>query len=142
MKRIQHLWKAHWRTILLGSILTLFLGLLLLFRLGSVTNGALSDTELQQQLFSSSWHHIAHNPLYLQLTGLQRLLLTIFSHHGATVTRLASIVFGFLTVATFAYILRRWYGIRTALYGSALFACSAVFLHVSRYAGTDILYLW
>src|SRR5882757_841596 len=116
MKQIQRLWRAHWRTMLLSSLLMIFLGLLLTSRLGSITGSNISDTELQQQLFSSSWHHIAHNPLYLPLTGLQWLILTIFSHHGATVTRLASVVFGLLTIVAFAYILRRWYGVRTALF--------------------------
>jgi hypothetical protein len=41
-----------------------------------------------------------------------------------------------------AYVLRRWYGIRTAILTFALFACSAWLLHVSRSSTTDIMYLF
>jgi hypothetical protein len=40
------------------------------------------------------------------------------------------------------YILRRWYGMRTAIIGGILFACSSWFLHVSRVATFDVMYLW
>jgi len=73
---------------------------------------------------------------------VQWLIVTVAGRQGATVSRLASVGFGILTLAAFAYILRRWYGVKTAIYGTLLFACSAWFLHISRFAGNDILYLW
>jgi hypothetical protein len=73
---------------------------------------------------------------------VQWLILTIIPHHGNTVTRAASPIFGILALAAFAYILRRWYGVRTAVYGSVIFGLSSWFLHVSRFAGPDVLYLW
>lgn len=141
MNKARRFWEANWPTATLYVGITTGIALLLLYKLGSLTHG-ISATEYQQQQFSSSWHHIADNPLYLPLTGLQWLIFTLISHHGATVTRLASVIFGLLTLGAFAYVLRRWYGVRTAAYGSLLFACSAWFLHVSRYGSTDILYLW
>src|SRR6201999_2850511 len=72
----------------------------------------------------------------------QWVFLTIFSHHGLTITRLPSVVFGLLAFAAFAYVLRRWYGMRTAGFGLLLFATSSWYLHVSRHASPDVLYLW
>ena len=114
---------------------------LMLYRLGSLTNG-LSNAELGQQQFASSWHHIAHNPLNAPLSAVEWLLLTIFANHSATVTRLGSAVFGVLALVAFAYVLRRWYGIRTAFFGTILFGFSSWFLHISRLASPEVLYLW
>jgi hypothetical protein len=133
--------KSHWRLIIVSVVGVVAVASLLLSRLGSLTN-SLSDVELKQQLFSSSWHHIVHDPLNLPFTGLQWLFLTIFNHHGSTVTRLASLCFGVLTLAAFSYVIRRWYGLRAAVFGAIVFACSSWFLHVSRFGTPDVLYLW
>jgi hypothetical protein len=116
-------------------------GFLMLYQLGSITGG-LSPAETKQAAFSSSWRHIADNPLNLPLTAVQWLILTVVPHHGNTVTRAASPIFGLLALVSFAYILRRWYGVRSAVYGTVIFGFSAWFLHVSRYASFDVLYLW
>jgi len=134
-------WGAHWRQIGATGGIILILAALLLWRLGSLTHG-LSQPEVAAASFSSSWHHLAANPLFLPLHVVQWLILTVVSHHGATVTRLASTCYGILALLAFAYILRRWYGIKTAFYGTLLFACSAWFLHVSRFAGNDVMYVW
>ena len=141
MKKISRFREANWQVISLCVGIGVGIAALLLYKLGSLTHG-ITANEYHQQLFSSSWHHIVHNPLFLPLTGLQWLIFTVIPHHGATVTRLASIFFGLITLGAYAFVLRRWYGVRTAAYGSVLFACSAWFLHVSRYGGPDILYLW
>jgi hypothetical protein len=132
---------VHWRiltAIVVGAVLVCFI---MLFRLGSIT-GHLSPEETERQLFASSWHHLVHNPLYLPQTLLQWIILTIIPHHGLTVTRAASPVFGVLALAAFAYVLRRWYGVRSAIYGTVLFGLSSWLLHVSRYGGPQVLYLW
>lgn len=113
----------------------------MLFRLGSLTNG-LSTSEVKQAEFASSWRNIAENPLHLPLTFVQWIILTIIPHHGNTVTRAASPIFGIAALVAFGYVLRRWYGFRSAVYGVIIFGLSAWFLHVSRYASTDVLYLW
>lgn len=141
MKRIIRLLTRHGRTAYLSVASLAALSGLLLYKLGSLTGG-LSQGELKQQAFSSSWHHISHDPLNAPLTALQWIFLTIFSHHGATVTRLASICFGALSLAAFAYVIRRWYGVRAAIFGTILFACSSWFLHVSRSGSIDVIYLW
>lgn len=141
MKGFKKYLRVHWRlvsAIVLGIAAVCFI---MLYRLGSLTGG-MSENEIQQQLFASSWHNIWNNPLNAPLNIVEWLFLTIIPHHGQTVTRVGSTIFGVLAAAAFAYILRRWYGVRTALYGTALFGLSSWFLHVSRFAGSDIMYLW
>jgi hypothetical protein len=132
---------AHWRILTAIAAGVIAVAGLMLLRLGSIT-GQLSPAESQQQLFASSWHHLVHNPLNLPLTLVQWVILTIIPHHGVTVTRAASPIFGLLAMIAFAYVLRRWYGVRSAIYGTVIFGIASWTLHVSRYAGTDVLYLW
>lgn len=141
MQRSLRFIKTHVRMLSIGVACVVALGGLLLYKLGSLTTN-LSSSEVKQQVFSSSWRHIKDDPLNLPYTFVQWLLLHVFSHHGITVTRLTSVFFGALSVAAFAYIVRRWYGIRTAIFSIILFATSGWFLHVSRFAGVDVMYLW
>ena len=133
--------RTHWQQLSVVASASIILGLLLLYRLGSLTGGLSSD-EVSQQLFSASWHHILDNPLFAPLTVVQWLFLTVFSHHTPAMTRLPSLLFAILTLAAFSYVLKRWYGIRTALLGSILFGFSSWFLHASRLGTIDILYVW
>lgn len=140
MKRLGRFWGAHWQVIVLLIVAVALCGFLLLYRLGSLTNG-LSHAEVTQQTFSSNWHHILDNPLGAPLSLVQGLVHMLFPHHGQTLTRLPSILFGFVTIGCFAYILRRWYGVRTAFYGTVLFGFSSWFLHASRLGTPEVLYL-
>jgi len=140
MKAIRAFWGKHWRSVTVVSGIILVVGWLLLFRLGSLT-GNLSSSELQRQAFDSSWHHLATNPLFAPYTVLQWLYLTLFGH-GVLVTRLASVTFGVLSLVAFTYILRRWYGVRTAAFGSVVFVFSTWLLHAGRLGTVDAVYLW
>jgi hypothetical protein len=141
MKRIKRWWGKHWGVAIAVGSCTIVLALLMLFRLSSLTGG-LSSSEVHMQLASSSWHNLIGNPLSLPLSALQWLVLTLFSHHGQTVTRLPSVVFGLLSLWSLAYILRRWYGVRTAALGTVLFVFSGWFLHAARLASIDILLIF
>ena len=123
------------------SSCTLILAWLMLFRLGSLTGG-LSANEMSLLVHSNSWHNLIHNPFDLPLTALQWLTLTLASHPGHTIARVPSVVFGILSLWAFTYILRRWYGLRTAALGTVLFVFSGWFLHASRLASVDILYIF
>jgi hypothetical protein len=140
MKKIYRLLTAHWRSILLCLGLAAGLFLLLGYRLGSLTHGVSHD-ELQTLGEYSSFHAIIGNPLNLP----QKLVAWASWHipmHGAALLRAPSALFGLATLVPFGYILRRWYGVRTAVIGVVLFACSSWFLHVSRSATFDASFLW
>lgn len=134
-------WLQHQRRsaviILVGG--TLSLGLLL-FQLGSLTNGiSQGEFVLQQQYASLSV--IAHNPVNLPLL-LLHWMVGLWAPLTGFWLRVPSVVFAGLALAAMAYILRRWYGIRTALLAYTLFACTAWLLHVGRLATTDVMYLF
>ncbi|MGH7241536.1 MAG: hypothetical protein ACREGB_04530, partial [Candidatus Saccharimonadales bacterium] len=120
VKRLRSYIRAHWRLLLGISTGSIAVCSLMLFHLGSITGG-LSPAEVKQATFASSWHHIINNPLNAPLTTVEWVILTLIPHHGNTVTRAASPIFGVLALAAFAYILRRWYGVRSAIYGSVIF---------------------
>jgi hypothetical protein len=141
MKRVKRYVRSHWKIISFVGLSAAVVAFIMLYRLGSLTGG-ISTAELQQRAFAGNWHHIIHDPLNAPLTSLEWLCLAISSHQGQTLTRLASTVFGVLALVSFAYVLRRWYGVRTALFGTVLFGLSSWFLHVSRFAGPEVLYLW
>lgn len=112
---------------------------LLLYRLGSLTHG-LGPSELS--LPPNSWSAIWQNPLNLPLHLVRYAVAELVPSSSQFARRLPSAIFGLLTLAAFARILRLWYGQKATYYGLALFGVSSWFLHVSRVATFDILYLW
>lgn len=116
---------------------------LLFIQLGSLVGG-LSENEyrLQQQLRGSelSFTEIIRDPLFLPYTlGLYIAQLLPFS--GPTTIRSIGALFGLLGALGFFYILNKWYSLRIAIFGTALFATSSWFLHTARYASPDASYL-
>lgn len=136
MKRLTDWLKQ--RSLLLGITLLclLFVAGCLLWALGSLTHGV-SAREIAFGDHRSSLSSLIHNPLGLPQTLLAWLLgLVLHSYVGL---RLASVIWGAVGIAAMAYVLLHWYGPRAAWFGSALFVCSAWFLHLARLATTDIL---
>lgn len=113
---------------------------ILLYHLGSLTGG-LSSGEQQAATGLYGWHGLYQQPFYLPLKVVRSMAFVGVTHHGQTLTRLPNALFGALTIACFAWLLRCWYAGRTALLTALLFACSAWVLHVSRLASYDTLYL-
>ncbi|HET6924985.1 MAG TPA: glycosyltransferase family 39 protein, partial [Candidatus Saccharimonadales bacterium] len=114
---------------------------LLLYRLASLTHGP-SQEEFSISQQNGSLTAILRTPLFLPLHLLQWLIFTVTRHHGLYTLRVASVVFGLLAIAAFWYVARKWYGLRTGLFATVLFAASAWTLHVSRYGGDSVMYLW
>ena len=116
---------------------------LLLIKLGSLVSG-LSATEfgLQQSVAHNlfSLGQIAHNPLHLPYS-LALYVIQLGPFHGPTAIRLTGALFGLLGAIGFFYILRKWYTLRMAVFGTVLFATSSWFLHTARYASPDVSYL-
>ncbi|HEX7368460.1 MAG TPA: hypothetical protein VF261_02285, partial [Candidatus Saccharimonadales bacterium] len=126
MKRPTQFSRVHWQAATIISVGVAVCIFLLVYRLGSLTSGLSHGESLQQA--SLGWSHLAHDPLGAPLSLLQWLARSTFPSHAGLAARLPGAVLGFVTVGCFAYILRRWYGVRTALYGVALFVFSSWFL--------------
>lgn len=113
---------------------------LLLYKIGSLTHG-LSASELSAQT-GVSINGIWHNPLYLPLKLVRLVLYSAASHPDNALLRLPSVVFGALVFYAFVAVARQWYGWRTTFFVATLFGLSNWFLHTSRLATYDSLYLW
>ncbi|HVX23973.1 MAG TPA: hypothetical protein VG992_01360 [Candidatus Saccharimonadales bacterium] len=114
---------------------------LLFYHLGSLPKG-LSSEEVSAAQTAYGWHGIIAHPLNLPLELLRSLVFQLSPSHGQFLTRLPNACFGVLAIIAFGWLLRWWHGTRTALFTTALFACAAWTLHVSRLASNDVLYLW
>lgn len=117
------------------------MGLLLLYKLGSLTGG-LSAGEFKAASAPVGWHGIYHQPLDLPLKLARSVVFALFPNHGQTLTRLPDALFGGLAMVSFACLIRLWHSGRTAVLATLLFATGAWTLHASRLASFDVLYLW
>jgi hypothetical protein len=139
VKRLRKWLKKNRRAVLIGGIAVIMPVFLLLYGLGSWPT-AISQREFTAAQASSSPGIFAHNPLFLPTTFLHWLIN--FGHwHVIFFLRLPSVMICLLAAGMMAYILRRWYGSRTALFGFALFISSSWFLHIGRLATFDSLEL-
>ncbi|MEO8105240.1 MAG: hypothetical protein ABI602_02790 [Candidatus Saccharibacteria bacterium] len=141
MKNVLPILRTHWRllaSIILGVVVV---GGLLTYRLGSLTGG-LAAGELSVAGAPLGWQGLYHQPLYLPLKIVQSIIFFFIADHNQLITRLPNMLFGLLSVITFAGLIRSFHGNRTTLLTVTLFATSSWFLHVSRLASYDVLYLW
>ena len=131
-----------WRLIAFLGMAAIVIGAALLYRLASLAP-RLSPAEAQTLTGSTHWHLLLDNPQNLPYRLLVRLAAYAPPQFGHTLilARLPSILLGALAAALMLYVLRRWYGRRTMVFGFLMFIASAWFLHISRFAGVDIEYL-
>lgn len=128
------------RQWLLGGIALASLALVLLYRLGTLTNG-MSWNEVQLIQSPLGWSGIYDNPFYMLFKLLQSAIFFVIPDHGQFISRLPNAIYGGLTVLSMAWIISRWHNNRTTLLTILLFATSAWTLHVSRLASLDVVYL-
>jgi hypothetical protein len=114
---------------------------LLLYRLGTLVPG-LSPIEQASSKAIYGWNGLYHHPLDLPLTIVRSAVFSVTNHHGAFLTRLPNTLFGLMSVGLVGILIKFWHGNRTAILATALYACNAWLLHVSRLASSDVLYLW
>jgi hypothetical protein len=140
MKTIWNFLHVHRR--ILYSVLLIIIALIVLysFRLSSLTGG-ISRVEYTTAHTPIGWHGIWQQPLYLPLLFLRSVIFKLFHTQSIALLRVPSIVFAILAVLAVAGVLKIWYGNRTALFGTVLFATASWTLHVARLASTDALYL-
>jgi hypothetical protein len=141
MKQLKQQMQGNVRMVVWFVCAIALLGMLLLYRLGSLTHG-LSQGEQQVATAAVGWHGIYRSPLDLPLKALRSVVFYLSPTHGQTLTRLPNAILGALAIIGFSWLTWLWHGRRTALLVSVLFATSAWVLHVSRYASYDVLYLW
>lgn len=132
--------KVHGRSSLRIGLAALTALGLLLFRLGTLPGG-ISPQEAVTAHMSQSLSAIVHQPQYLPLT-LLHWLFGLAPIHTVFWFRLPNVLLGAATLVTTTFIIRRWYGLRMAIFGFIMLVCSAWFLHAARLASFDILYLW
>ena len=113
---------------------------LVMYRLGTLTAGV-SSGELAVANTPIGWSGIYNQPLFLPLDVARSIIFFIFDDSGALLLRSPNAFLGLVTIACMAYVIKRWHGTRTAIFGTVLFATSAWFLHVSRLASNDVMYL-
>ncbi|HSX44691.1 MAG TPA: hypothetical protein VLF39_01070 [Candidatus Saccharimonadales bacterium] len=128
---------ASWRAILFGGVGLLFAISLLMFRIGSLTNGA-SPAEIAVSQRIWSYKEIFNNPINMPYN----LILTIgqkLHHHNLVNNRRLSALMALAVVVAFYWLLRFWYSLRIATLGTLLFVSSSWLLRTGRYGTTDIL---
>ncbi len=113
---------------------------LMLFRLQSLAPG-LSSQERAMQASSASLRLILDNPINAPLKLLHWLSAFGPVRYDLLFARLPSVILVVVGVAMLAYILHRWYGPRSTLFGLALFICAPWILHTGRFAGPEIAYV-
>lgn len=138
MARLRIFWGAYWQKCLIIVAITAAILSMLLYKLGSLTGG-LAPSEQSILPTRLALHGIVQNPLYLPMQ-LLRLILGLTPYHGYTASRLPSVICAIGVVIMFVYIVRVWYGPRTAWYGLLMLVVSPWFLHIARLAASNILY--
>lgn len=140
MKQVAKTASKHRRRLLTYGLAGAALAFLMLYRLGTLVPG-LSHSEATLVNTPLGWHGIYHHPYFLPLLVLRSAVFYTVSGFGDLLARLPTTFFGIAGIASFAYIIRRWHGARTAAFATAMFATSAWTLHVSRVVSFDVMYL-
>lgn len=140
MKKHRPSFKTLWRPVCLGILGTTAALTAYLYKLVQLAP-ALGPSEQAMATASGDWHIIIANPTHPILKALHWLAHFAPAGHSVLFARLPSVLLGLAALAIFTYLLHRWYGRRSMLFGFAIFLCSAWLLHVSRFGGADIDYL-
>jgi len=137
-KKLRTLVATYWQPTVFYGMLIVFFGLLLWFRLGSLTGGY-SASEWATQQAGQGLRHIFEHPLNAPFTMVAYLFGLIFGHDNLIAFRAAATAYGLLTLTTFYWLVRHWHGERSAILGTVVFGCSAWFLHVARLGTPEAL---
>ncbi len=135
-RRILGLWKEFGLGLVAVAVTLALLG----YRLGSLAPH-FSPGELRAHQASATIGDILSNPMHFPLKILGWLAHAAPHSHAVTAARIPSVLFALLAVALMVYILKRWYGRRSMVFGFIIFICSAWLLHVGRYSGFEIDYI-
>jgi hypothetical protein len=139
-KKLSSFFARYWRlgALILGVILVSIL--LYGWHLGSLTTDT-SNEEIAALATYSSGHSIIDNPVHAPIKVVAWALWHVPFHNPAML-RAPYAIFAILSLVAFAYVLKRWYGTRMAVFGVILFGTSSFLLHSGRIALFDISFLW
>lgn len=113
---------------------------LLLFRLSTIVAG-MSMQELDNIKLGLGWHGLYNNPLFLPIQLIRSAVVFVFGSGEIFINRLPNVLFGFISIVSFAAIVKIWHDSRTAILTTLLFMSSAWVLHASRTVSFEVIYL-
>jgi 4-amino-4-deoxy-L-arabinose transferase-like glycosyltransferase len=106
---------------------------LLLFKLGSLTNG-FANNEIQLPGTRAALEQIWQQPFFIPYSLAELATATVLPGNGYTASRIPAVLLGAGTAIMLYCVLKQWYGQRLAIFGTALLLTAPWFLHVSRLA--------
>jgi hypothetical protein len=140
VKKTRKYIREHRQKFSYGLVLGFLLSGLLLYRLSSITSG-ISPAEVLTASSPLGWHGLYQHAFYFPINAVRSVLFFLFGHTNAFIVRLPNVPFGGIAILALGSVIWAWYGRRTALLATAMFATSAWTLHVSRLATNDVMYL-
>jgi hypothetical protein len=133
--------KLDWKTFLkFVPLIALFI-YLYIYKL-SILMPNLSITERLINVPKLGINSIINDPRYLPIKFVKYIFGLTSTSVSVFEIRLASVVFGLLTIFMIYEITRSWLGRRAAVIGTILFSFSAWTLHVSRIGTYSIMYMF
>lgn len=141
MRRLIAVFRGQERLVAIVAVIVAALGALMFYRLGTLVTG-FSDREVAVLAETQGWRGLYNDPLNAPLNLLQSVVFFVAPDHGTFLSRLPNVVFGVLSIASFAWLISFWHNRRTTILTTVLFATGAWTLHASRLATYDVLYLW
>lgn len=120
-------------------LLVLLAGAVMLPKLGSLVPST-TPREQPSSLHITQFESLVEDPFFLPERVLQAGL--VFTHHEkGTYLRLVSVALGGISLLLLYWLLSRWHTRRVAILSVIMLATSSWFLHQSRWAEPNVLYL-
>ncbi len=111
------------------------------FRLSYLMPG-IAKPELASSKLILGWHGIQNNPLNLIINIVRSIIYKFATHKTAFDIRLPSVILGLSSMIGFYFLLKSYYGHKTAIIGSFLFDCTSLLLHLTRFGANGIEYVF
>ncbi len=130
------------KTVLLFYLASILLFVYIgFFRLSYLMPG-IAKPELATSRLILGWHGILNDPLNLVINIIRSVVYKLAAHKTAFDIRLPSVLIGISSMIGFYFLLKSYYGHKTAIIGSFLFDCTALLLHLTRFASNGIEYVF
>lgn len=137
--RLQSWVVNYWQSLAYMLSLVLFPLIVLTFRLTSLTKDTLFMREATELAGAANKQVIFNNPLQI-LFKLPEYLLKIVKFNHLWTVRFVPVICGLIIVLSLYYVVKQWYGAKTALATLVMTSTSSWLLGYSRLATPDIVY--